>query len=67
MLLLQGCFEILSFSGSFLPIENAGITSRTGGLSVCLAAPGGQVLGGGVAGLLMAAGPVQVFLFCMEC
>ena len=47
-------------SGSFLPTENAGIISRTGGLSVSLAGPDGRVVGGVVVGLLMAASPVQV-------
>ncbi|KAI5055776.1 hypothetical protein GOP47_0029297 [Adiantum capillus-veneris] len=56
----EGRFEILSLSGSFLLIENAGTRSRTGGLSVSLAGPDGRVIGGGVAGLLMAASPVQV-------
>jgi hypothetical protein len=49
-------------SGSFLLTENGGTRSRTGGLSVSLAGPDGRVLGGGVAGLLMAASPVQVTL-----
>lgn len=57
----QGRFEILSLSGSFLLSENGGHRSRTGGLSVSLAGPDGRVLGGGVAGLLTAASPVQVF------
>jgi len=56
----EGRFEILSLSGSFLLTENGGTRSRTGGLSVSLAGPDGRVLGGGVAGLLMAASPVQV-------
>lgn len=56
----EGRFEILSLSGSFLLTENGGTRSRTGGLSVSLASPDGRVLGGGVAGLLMAASPVQV-------
>ncbi|CAD5180492.1 unnamed protein product [Musa acuminata subsp. malaccensis] len=38
--------------------------SRTGGLSVSLAGPDGRVLGGGVAGLLTAASPVQVSIHC---
>lgn len=62
----QGRFEILSLSGSFLLVENNGHRSRTGGLSVTLSAPDGHVLGGCVAGLLIAASPVQVlslFLF----
>ncbi|KAK9271059.1 hypothetical protein L1049_026648 [Liquidambar formosana] len=55
-----GRFEILSLSGSFLLTESAGQRSRTGGLSVSLSGPDGRVLGGGVAGLLTAASPVQV-------
>eukprot|EP00250_Pteridium_aquilinum_P013591 c21441_g1_i1 orf=1103-2416(+) len=56
----EGRFEILSLSGSFLLTESGGTRSRTGGLSVSLAGPDGRVIGGGVAGLLMAASPVQV-------
>ncbi|KAF3325545.1 putative lysozyme-like protein [Carex littledalei] len=56
----EGRFEILSLSGSFLLSETGGQRSRTGGLSVSLAGPDGRVLGGGVAGLLTAASPVQV-------
>ncbi|WOK94146.1 hypothetical protein Cni_G02848 [Canna indica] len=58
----EGRFEILSLSGSFLLSESDGQRSRTGGLSVSLAGPDGRVLGGGVAGLLLAASPVQVIL-----
>ncbi|XVF50697.1 hypothetical protein PTKIN_Ptkin04bG0123200 [Pterospermum kingtungense] len=56
----EGRFEILSLSGSFMPTENGGAMSRSGGMSVSLAGPDGRVLGGGLAGLLIAAGPVQV-------
>lgn len=56
----EGRFEILSLSGSFLLTDSGGTRSRTGGLSVSLAGPDGRVIGGGVAGLLMAASPVQV-------
>lgn len=59
----QGRFEILSLSGSFLLSEIGGQRSRTGGLSVSLSGPDGRVLGGGVAGLLTAASPVQVISF----
>lgn len=61
---LQGRFEILSLSGSFTVTDTGGIRSRTGGLSVSLAGPDGRVVGGGIAGLLMAAGPIQVRHFC---
>lgn len=57
---LQGRFEILSLTGSYTTSENGGIKGRTGGLSVSLAGPDGRVIGGGVAGLLMAASPIQV-------
>ncbi|KAG0469020.1 hypothetical protein HPP92_018348 [Vanilla planifolia] len=56
----EGRFEILSLSGSFLLSDSGGQRSRTGGLSVSLAGPDGRVLGGGVAGILTAASPVQV-------
>jgi predicted DNA-binding protein with PD1-like motif len=57
---LQGRFELLSLSGSFMPTENCGTRSRSGGMSVSLASPDGRVVGGGVAGLLVAGSPVQV-------
>ncbi|KAK9665626.1 hypothetical protein RND81_14G124600 [Saponaria officinalis] len=58
----EGCFEILSLSGSFMPTDNGIVKSRSGGMSVSLAGPDGRVLGGGLAGLLVAASPVQVVL-----
>lgn len=60
MILLQGRFEILSLTGSFIPSDNGLTKSRSGGMSVSLAGPDGRVLGGGLAGMLVAAGPVQV-------
>lgn len=56
----QGRFEILSLSGSYMPSEIGGTKSRSGGMSVSLAGPDGRVMGGGLAGMLIAAGPVQV-------
>ncbi|KNA16163.1 hypothetical protein SOVF_091570 [Spinacia oleracea] len=56
----EGRFEILSLSGSFTLSDGGGPRSRAGGLSVSLAGPDGRVLGGGVAGVLIAASPVQV-------
>ncbi|CAN1174517.1 AT-hook motif nuclear-localized protein 1 [Linum perenne] len=56
----EGRFEILSLSGSFMPSESGGTRSRSGGMSVSLASPDGRVVGGGIAGLLIAASPVQV-------
>ncbi|KAK1285939.1 hypothetical protein QJS10_CPB20g01265 [Acorus calamus] len=58
----EGRFEILSLSGSFMFTENGGTRSRTGGLSVSLAGSDGRVLGGSVAGMLLAASPIQVVL-----
>ncbi|KAJ9152633.1 hypothetical protein P3X46_026180 [Hevea brasiliensis] len=58
----EGRFEIISLSGSFLLSENNGSRNQTGGLSVSLAGSDGRVLGGGVAGMLMAASPVQVIV-----
>ncbi|GAV65831.1 AT_hook domain-containing protein/DUF296 domain-containing protein [Cephalotus follicularis] len=56
----EGRFEILSLSGSFLLTENGPPQSRSGGLSVSLAGSDGHVFGGGVAGTLVAASPVQI-------
>lgn len=58
----EGRYEIISLSGSYLLSESDGSRSRTGGLSVSLAGPDGQVLGGGIAGVLRAAVPVQVIV-----
>ncbi|KAL0452556.1 UNVERIFIED_CONTAM: AT-hook motif nuclear-localized protein 6 [Sesamum latifolium] len=55
----EGRFEILSLTGSFMPSDNGLTKSRSGGMSVSLAGPDGHVLGGGLAGMLVAAGPVQ--------
>ena len=60
--LLQGRFDILSLSGSFTPNENGGAKGCSGGMSVSLAGPDGRVLGGTLAGMLVAAGSVQVRL-----
>ncbi|XP_030533653.1 AT-hook motif nuclear-localized protein 8 isoform X1 [Rhodamnia argentea] len=58
----EGRFEIICLSGSFLCPENETGRSRAGALSISLAGPDGRVLGGGVAGLLIAATPVQVIV-----
>ncbi|XP_027363211.1 AT-hook motif nuclear-localized protein 7-like [Abrus precatorius] len=60
ILTYEGRFEILSLSGSFTVCDNNGMKGRSGGLSVSLAGPDGRVIGGGVAGLLTAAGPIQI-------
>lgn len=47
--------------------NNGGTKSRSGGMSVSLAGPDGRVVGGGLAGMLVAAGPVQVQYFVTIC
>ncbi|KAL3619385.1 hypothetical protein CASFOL_036955 [Castilleja foliolosa] len=56
----EGRFEIVSLNGSFTPNDSGGMRNRSGGMSVSLASPDGRVVGGGVAGLLVAATPVQI-------
>ncbi|MCD7460763.1 hypothetical protein HAX54_044377 [Datura stramonium] len=56
----EGRFEILSLTGSFMPTDNGVTKSRSGGMSVSLSGTDGRVIGGGLAGMLIAAGPVQV-------
>ncbi|KAK4343107.1 hypothetical protein RND71_038923 [Anisodus tanguticus] len=55
-----GRFEILALTGSYTVSENGGMKSRSGGLSVSLAGPDGRVIGGGIAGSLTAASPIQM-------
>ncbi|KAJ7952320.1 AT-hook motif nuclear-localized protein [Quillaja saponaria] len=55
----EGRFQILCLSGSYLVAEDGGPRNRTGGVSVSVSSPDGQVIGGGVA-MLIAASPVQV-------
>ncbi|KZV17839.1 hypothetical protein F511_01648 [Dorcoceras hygrometricum] len=54
---LQGRFEILSLSGTFLPCPSP---SGATGLTVYLSGGQGQVVGGSVVGPLMAVGPVMI-------
>jgi predicted DNA-binding protein with PD1-like motif len=56
---LQGIFELLSLTGSFLP-SNTGFYKRRGSVAVSLAFRNGQIIGGKLAGPLVAAGPVHV-------
>ncbi|KAL1535187.1 hypothetical protein AAHA92_31271 [Salvia divinorum] len=58
----EGRFDILSLSGSFMLSDVGGHKSRSGGLSTTLSEPNGKVFGGCVAGLLIAASPVQVIV-----
>ncbi|WOL13043.1 hypothetical protein Cni_G21812 [Canna indica] len=53
---LQGRFEILSLSGSFLPPP----APTEGGLTIYLAGGQGQIVGGSVVGALIASGPVII-------
>ncbi|KAK1364738.1 AT-hook motif nuclear-localized protein [Heracleum sosnowskyi] len=57
----EGRFEIISLSGS-LSMSDSNGNNRTNVLSVSLAGTDGRVLGGGVAGVLLAATPVQVIV-----
>lgn len=53
-----------------MPSETGGMRNRSGGMSVSLASPDGRVVGGGVAGLLVAASPIQVWAvlnLCFNC
>ncbi|XP_022744287.1 AT-hook motif nuclear-localized protein 7-like [Durio zibethinus] len=60
ILTYEGRFEILSLTGSFTVSDTGGVKNRTGGLSVSLAGPDGRVIGGGLAGILVAASPIQI-------
>ena len=57
---MQGRFEILSLSGPYTFIEKGGANRKLAMLSVSLAKPDGRVFGGGIAGAMIAAGPIQV-------
>ncbi|KAI4976797.1 hypothetical protein ZWY2020_050404 [Hordeum vulgare] len=58
----EGCFHILSLSGLYVPSKTNGMSTRKGGLGISLAGPDGRVFGGGSAGPLIAASPVQVVI-----
>ncbi|KAL8166435.1 hypothetical protein V2J09_007934 [Rumex salicifolius] len=53
----DGSFDILSLSGSFVRTDNG---EKSGGLSACLSASNGHIIGGGLAGPLIALGSVEV-------
>lgn len=63
ILVFQGRFEILTLGGSFLFSESGDEPRRYGGMNVSLSGPDGRLMGGGVAGKLVAASPVQVHFF----
>ncbi|KAL2235380.1 UNVERIFIED_CONTAM: AT-hook motif nuclear-localized protein 5, partial [Sesamum indicum] len=58
--LVQGRFEILCLSGSYLLAESGGPRNRTGGISISVCSPDGHMIGGAIGGKLIAANPVQV-------
>lgn len=60
LLTYEGRFEILALTGSYTVSDNGGMKTRSGGLSVSLAGPDGRVIGGGIAGSLTAASPIQM-------
>ncbi|XP_057974936.1 AT-hook motif nuclear-localized protein 17-like [Malania oleifera] len=57
----HGRFDILSISATFMPpAASSQLPSSTGGFTISLAGPQGQIVGGLVAGPLLAAGTVYV-------
>ncbi|GKE52170.1 AT-hook motif nuclear-localized protein 1-like protein, partial [Tanacetum coccineum] len=55
-------YEILSLAGSFILSENGGIRNISGGIRVSLSSPDRRVVDGSIAGLLVAANPVQIIV-----
>ncbi|KNA11800.1 hypothetical protein SOVF_131840 [Spinacia oleracea] len=55
----EGRYDIISLTGSFVRSD---IGVKAGGLSACLSSTNGQIVGGGVGGPLIAAGPVEVIV-----
>ncbi|CAK9150512.1 unnamed protein product [Ilex paraguariensis] len=58
----EGCFEILTLSGSHTYKEMGGVHHKIRSLSVSLANPDGRVFGGAIAGSFIADGPIQIIL-----
>ncbi|XBH97819.1 hypothetical protein VPH35_127434 [Triticum aestivum] len=58
----EGCFRILSLSGLYVPSKTNELSTRKGGLGISFSSPDGRVFGGGSAGPLIAASPVQVVI-----
>ncbi|XP_056865503.1 AT-hook motif nuclear-localized protein 13 isoform X2 [Raphanus sativus] len=56
----EGQYEIVAMSGSFLNTESNGTLTSTDNLSVTLANHNGNIVGGSVAGMLVAGSQVQV-------
>ncbi|KZV37107.1 DNA binding protein [Dorcoceras hygrometricum] len=55
----EGCFDMLNLSGSYMHNDTDGLS---GSLNVTVAGPDGNVIGGGVEGVLIAASPVQIIV-----
>uniref|UniRef100_A0A453QVX4 AT-hook motif nuclear-localized protein n=1 Tax=Aegilops tauschii subsp. strangulata TaxID=200361 RepID=A0A453QVX4_AEGTS len=58
----KGCFDIVSMTGSYLPSKTDGVSSLKGGFAISLVGADGRIFGGGLAGPLIAASPVQVVI-----
>ncbi|XP_043712341.1 AT-hook motif nuclear-localized protein 28-like [Telopea speciosissima] len=56
----HGRFDILSMSATLLPPASSSIPSSANAFSISLAGPSGQIVGGSVAGSLLAAGTVYI-------
>lgn len=63
MTFLQGCYEIISLSGTFVDKTPVG-ASVTGGLPICLSSSSGHLVGGLLGGPLTATNRVQVNYKC---
>lgn len=62
LLFIQGSFEIMALTGGFFPQKSVGGTLiRSGRMNISFANSDGLFLGGRLAGILVAASPVQVY------
>lgn len=59
-MIFQGNFELIHLNGSFVPIEIGLSKKRCGGISISFEGPDRQVIGGELAGSLVAGGRVEV-------
>lgn len=58
----EGYFDIVSLSGVYVPSKSNGLSTLKGGFSISLVGHDGRLFGGGLAGPLIAASPVQVVI-----
>ena len=63
---MQGYFDIVSLSGVYLLSKSNGLSTLKGGFSISLVGHDGSLFGGGLAGPLIAASPVQVTIFHLD-